>query len=610
MSVFLNNLDDFIAPSQACVNPFVAQKGGTGTAGTAGGVGGASTSSSNGSRITLQADFSSTEFDLKLAPVAVQPNVIRARSGGAPDQQVASVSLNDCLACSGCVTSAETVLIQEQSFEKLLARLASRAEDNCLVVVALSPQSRASLAAQLGTSSGDAFLRVAAALKSLGVTYVADAASAGDVALLEARDEFLRRHRMGRSAAWDTPPTTTAASSTRIHVLQGTAGGGGAAFGGAAYAAEPLVVGPVSLEAGAVADPCASAAHRLGLPMLVSSCPGWVCYAEKTQPQALPYMSTTKSAQQILGAVMKRLVAPDRSVYVVSVQPCFDKKLEASRLDFFHDDSGQREVDLVISTTELWSLIGSLAPPPQTVGEFLAGFAPDAPHGRDDAEAMLRAFSPDGLSFVSSVDSNAGSGGFLDYVFRHAAMEVCGVDLWGGETGSGAGSGAGAARPALDLKVGRNPDMAEVVVEEVSAPGGGGSGNDDMETERPRKLRFARAYGFRNIQSVMLKMKRGQCDWDFVEIMACPSGCANGGGQLKAAVRESPSEVRGRVALVEAELHSCTLVARPEDSPLARFIYAPQRLGGVQSANAVELLHTRYHAVPKLELVAPLAAKW
>lgn len=603
MSVFLNNLDDFIAPSQACVNPFVAQKGAA-AAGVGVGAAGAAappvTSGSSGSRITLQADFSSTEFDLKMAPVAVQPNVIRARSGGAADQQVASVSLNDCLACSGCVTSAETVLIQEQSFEKLLARLASRAEDDCMIVVALSPQTRASLAAQLGTSSDDAFLRVAAVLKSLGVTYVADASSAGDVALLEARDEFMRRHRRGRSTAWVTPPTTTAASSTRIHVLQGATDGGGAVFGGAAYAAEPLLVGPVSVEAGALADPCATPAA--GLPMLVSSCPGWVCYAEKTQPQALPYMSTTKSAQQILGAVVKRLVAPERSVYVVSVQPCFDKKLEASRLDFFNDDSAQREVDLVISTTELWDLIGTLAASPlQTVKEFLAGFAPDAPHGRDDIEAMLRAFSPDGLSFVSSVDANAGSGGFLDYVFRHAALEVCGVDLWGGaEAGSGV-----TARPALNLKVGRNPDMAEVEVE-VEAPGG----QDEMQTDRPRKLRFARAYGFRNIQSVMLKMKRGQCDWDFVEIMACPSGCVNGGGQLKAAVRESPSEVRNRVALVEAELHSRTLVARPEDSPLVRFVYAPQRLGGVQSARAVELLHTRYHAVPKLELVAPLAAKW
>jgi iron only hydrogenase large subunit-like protein len=84
------------------------------------------------------------------------------------------------------------------------------------------------------------------------------------------------------------------------------------------------------------------------LPVLSSHCPGWVCYAEKSQPQAIPYVSTVKSAQQILGSVTKAILGQDgassgvtgapegvrckNGVYFVSVQPCFDKKLEASRL--------------------------------------------------------------------------------------------------------------------------------------------------------------------------------------------------------------------------------------------------------------------------------------
>lgn len=80
------------------------------------------------------------------------------------------------------------------------------------------------------------------------------------------------------------------------------------------------------------------------LPVLSSHCPGWVCYAEKSQPQAIPYVSTVKSAQQILGSVTKAILSQDSAysgvtapgckngVYFVSVQPCFDKKLEASRL--------------------------------------------------------------------------------------------------------------------------------------------------------------------------------------------------------------------------------------------------------------------------------------
>ena len=80
--------------------------------------------------------------------------------------------------------------------------------------------------------------------------------------------------------------------------------------------------------------------------MLVSSCPGWVCYAEKRHPEAIPYMSTVKSPQQILGSFVKlrlpkiaNITARPSEVLHVSVMACFDKKLEASRLDFFHNET-------------------------------------------------------------------------------------------------------------------------------------------------------------------------------------------------------------------------------------------------------------------------------
>jgi iron only hydrogenase large subunit-like protein len=88
------------------------------------------------------------------------------------------------------VTSAETVLIQEQSYEKLFTKL--RQQDS-FVILCLSPQSLASMAMFLGMSCAESFLRIAAALKNLGVYYVLDASSAGDVALVEAREEFLYR---------------------------------------------------------------------------------------------------------------------------------------------------------------------------------------------------------------------------------------------------------------------------------------------------------------------------------------------------------------------------------------------------------------------------------
>lgn len=91
------------------------------------------------------------------------------------------------------MTSAETVLIQEQSYEKLLLQLSTANMTNTSIVVAISPNSKASIASFLGISSVECFLRIAAALKSLGVTYVLDASSGGDVALVEAREEFMKR---------------------------------------------------------------------------------------------------------------------------------------------------------------------------------------------------------------------------------------------------------------------------------------------------------------------------------------------------------------------------------------------------------------------------------
>ena len=89
------------------------------------------------------------------------------------------------------MTSAESVLIQEQSFSKLLDAL--KVPGKC-VIVTLSPQSIASIAAFIDAPSVvDTFLRVASYLKSLGVSYVLDAAAGGDVVLLEAREEFISR---------------------------------------------------------------------------------------------------------------------------------------------------------------------------------------------------------------------------------------------------------------------------------------------------------------------------------------------------------------------------------------------------------------------------------
>ena len=135
----------------------------------------------------------------------------------------------------------------------------------------------------------------------------------------------LRYHHGSSSSKWSRPNTTTAIDSLTEKVFD---------------------------ESGFIAEAAKLPASEVMLPLLTSNCPGWICFAEKTHPQAIPYLSTVKSPQQILGVLMKSILqhegsiedaslhtldtkapsAARRRVLVVSIQPCFDKKLEASRL--------------------------------------------------------------------------------------------------------------------------------------------------------------------------------------------------------------------------------------------------------------------------------------
>ena len=107
------------------------------------------------------------------------------------------------------------------------------------------------------------------------------------------------------------------------------------------------------------------------MPLLSSECPGWVCYAEKVVgEQAFPFMSKVKSSQQLCGLLLKHYlsvkyqISPSR-VKVVTVMPCYDKKLEAVRPDFVmskeETNTETKEVDTVLATHELVDLIAGVA---------------------------------------------------------------------------------------------------------------------------------------------------------------------------------------------------------------------------------------------------------
>lgn len=95
---------------------------------------------------------------------------------------------------------------------------------------------------------------------------------------------------------------------------------------------------------------------------------------------------------------------------------------------------------------------------------------------------------------------NTTSNGYLEYIFRRAAREIYGVVI--------------DPKQPLEYIQGKNKDLKECVLEQ----------NGKV------MLRFSAAYGFRNIQNIIRNIKRGKCEYDYVEIMACPGGCLNGGG--------------------------------------------------------------------------------
>ncbi|XP_075969136.1 putative cytosolic Fe-S cluster assembly factor GL21135 [Anticarsia gemmatalis] len=472
----LTDLDDFITPSQECIKPVKIEKSKTKT----------------GAKIKIGEDG---YFDVS--------------NGREQKLQKVEITLADCLACSGCITSAESVLVTKQSQEELLRVFSERKYiDNkgvsnavSLIVVSLSPQPTLSLAARYKLTPEEATSKLAGYFKSLGADLVLDMTIAEDFSLLEAQQEFLQRYQNQQN------------DSTSKN-----------------------------------------------LPMLASSCPGWVCYAEKTHGNfILPYISSTKSPQQIMGSLVKQYLSKCREtspaeIYHVTFMPCYDKKLEASREDFYSEMMNCHDVDCVITAIELEQMLGN---DKKCLSE-IPGTELDWPWGAAEARPALRRHI------------GSGSGGYADHVFLYAAEQLFGE-----------------SNAQLVYKNLRNPDFREVILEK-----------DGKEV-----LRFAIANGFRNIQNLVQKLKRGKSPYHYVEVMACPSGCLNGGAQVRPTTGESGRELAAQLEAMYADLP----LATPSDNKLVRKLYA-EWLDGKDSDKAAAMLHTNYHAVEKSDIA--LNIKW
>lgn len=158
---------------------------------------------------------------------------------------------------------------------------------------------------------------------------------------------------------------------------------------------------------------------------------------------------------------------------VVAVMPCFDKKLEASRSDFVRGEPEAHDVDMVLTPVEL----------EQMLDEISMNFSDIEPAHVDK---LTESVDSDWL-----VPAGSGSGGYAEHVFRYAVRELCGAQV-----------------AEVNFQTAKNSDMKEAVYEHNGAT----------------VLRVAIANGFRNIQNLVQKMKRKRCNYDYVEVMACPSG--------------------------------------------------------------------------------------
>ncbi|KAK4193308.1 cytosolic Fe-S cluster assembly factor NAR1 [Podospora australis] len=262
-------------------------------------------------------------------------------------------------------------------------------------------------------------------------------------------------------------------------------------------------------------------------PILTSSCPGWVCYAEKTHPYVLPYISKVKSPQALMGTLVKTTlsrilnISPDR-IWHLAVMPCFDKKLEASREELTDavwkegsdgkPGKGIRDVDCVITSKEILMLAASRGIDFFNLPKEAA--VPQPPFPNQAIHKFL--FPPKRNSRKPQQTAGAGtSGGNLHYILHDVRSK----------------------HPASQIQTtrGRNADVIEYAV--ITAAG---------ETV----FKAARYYGFRNIQNLVRKLKPAKAsrmtgaarrptgksaglDFAYVEVMACPGGCTNGGGQIK-----------------------------------------------------------------------------
>ena len=285
------------------------------------------------------------------------------------------------------------------------------------------------------------------------------------------------------------------------------------------------------------------------LPMITSCSPGWIKYCEHYYPDMLDHLSTCKSPQQMSGAIIKTWYAEKmgidpKDIVVVGIMPCTAKKFETKRDD--QAASGYPDVDYSLPTRELGRMIESAG----IYFKHLPDEEFDNPLGDSTGAAVIF----------------GATGGVMEAALRTAVEKLSGEEL-----------------KSLDFTEVRGTEG----IKEASY------------TVNGMEIKVCVVSGLANANTIMEKVKNGTADYHFIEIMGCPGGCVNGGGQpIQHAVVRNFVDLRARRAAALYEADKDMPLRKSHESEAVKRLYA-EFLGEPGSHKAHEVLHTSYVARPK-----------
>ncbi|MFR1708363.1 MAG: NADH-dependent [FeFe] hydrogenase, group A6 [Clostridium sp.] len=379
-----------------------------------------------------------------------------------------------CTLCGQCVNVCPTgALVEKDNTQDVLNAIGDKDK---YVVVQTAPAVRAALGEEFGISEGAVTGKMVEALKELGFDKVYDTDFAADLTIMEEATEFLGRYQSGEN-----------------------------------------------------------------LPMITSCCPGWINFIEKHYGNLLALPSTCKSPQQMWGAIAKSYLAeklgiPPKKLFVVSVMPCLAKKSEAKREEF-NNESGNPDIDVVISTRELAKMIRS-------AGLDFSSLP------SSDFDTIMGESTGAGVIFGTT-------GGVMEAALRTAYEWITNNTL-----------------ENLDFKAVRGLEgikEASLVID----------GNT---------INIAIVSGLANAKQLLDNIDETSKKYHFIEVMACPGGCINGGGQPYSNEQYSLIEKRMNALYTE---DANKIIRKSHENPEIIKLYK-EFLGKPCGEKSHHLLHTHY----------------